>query len=128
MPEPRSQFTPDLSRRGFLSAAGVALGAAGLSGPRLRPAPEPPARPGRGALRPGPFELEETTIAELSKGQAEGRWTATDLVQLYSERIRELDRTGLTLRHVLEVNPDAARIAADLDAERKAGKIRGPLH
>ncbi|HWA58790.1 MAG TPA: amidase, partial [Gemmatimonadales bacterium] len=47
---------------------------------------------------------------------------------LYSERIRELDRTGLTLRHVLEVNPDAARIAADLDAERKAGKIRGPLH
>jgi amidase len=29
---------------------------------------------------------------------------------------------------VLEVNPDAVSIAQSLDAERKAGKVRGPLH
>jgi amidase len=29
---------------------------------------------------------------------------------------------------VIEMNPDAASIARQLDAERKAGKVRGPLH
>jgi amidase len=39
-----------------------------------------------------------------------------------------LDRKGPTLRHVLETNPDALTIADSLDRERKAGKVRGPLH
>jgi amidase len=29
---------------------------------------------------------------------------------------------------VTELNPDALAIAKELDAERRAGKIRGPLH
>jgi amidase len=32
------------------------------------------------------------------------------------------------LRHVIEINPEALAIAAALDRERKAGRVRGPLH
>ncbi len=43
-------------------------------------------------------------------------------------RIAAVDQHGPTVNAVLEVNPDAPGIAAQLDAERKAGKVRGPLH
>ena len=50
------------------------------------------------------------------------------LPEKYLARIAALDRQGPALRQVLETNPDALAIAAELDAERKAGRIRGPLH
>lgn len=75
-----------------------------------------------------PFELEETTIGDLQTRMASGRTSARAITQAYLNRIHELDRAGPTLRHVIEVNPDALSIAAALDAERKAGKVRGPLH
>jgi amidase len=46
----------------------------------------------------------------------------------YLRRIEALDRQGPQLRSIIELNPDAHRIAASLDAERHAGKVRGPLH
>jgi amidase len=75
-----------------------------------------------------PFELEETTIPALQTALASGRMTARSITQLYLSRIEELDRKGPTLRHVIEVNPDALAIADSLDQERKAGRVRGPLH
>src|SRR3954470_6460967 len=75
-----------------------------------------------------PFELEEATIADLQTAMSSGRMTARSITQLYLNRIDELDRKGPTLRHVIEVNPDALSIADTLDRERKAGRVRGPLH
>jgi amidase len=75
-----------------------------------------------------PFELEETTLSDLQAGMAAGRMTARSITKLYLDRIAELDRRGPTLRHVLETNPDALALADSLDRERKAGKVRGPLH
>jgi len=75
-----------------------------------------------------PFELEEITVAELTAGMQSGRWTAQRIAELYLERIESIDRRGPTLRSVIEVNPDAQSIAAALDRERTAGKVRGPLH
>lgn len=46
----------------------------------------------------------------------------------YLERIAALDRQGPALRSIIELNPDALQTAAALDAERAAGKLRGPLH
>ncbi|MBX6365008.1 MAG: amidase [Gemmatimonadetes bacterium] len=81
------------------------------------------------AGRPNPaaraFELEEATIAQLQEGMRSGRWTARSLTEAYLTRIRELDPK---LRAVIETNPDALAIADALDRERKAGKLRGPLH
>jgi amidase len=79
-------------------------------------------------FRVAPFELEEVTIADLQAGMAAGRFTARSITQAYLDRIAELDRKGPMLRHVIEINPDALAIATALDAERKAGKVRGPLH
>lgn len=74
------------------------------------------------------FELEEATLADLQAGMASGRMTARSITQQYIARIEELDRKGPTLRHVLEINPDALSIADSLDQERKSGRMRGPLH
>jgi amidase len=59
---------------------------------------------------------------------AAGKMTARSITQQYLDRIGELDRKGPTLRHVIETNPDALTIADTLDQERKAGRVRGPLH
>jgi len=75
-----------------------------------------------------PFALEEATLADLQAGMTSGRMTARSITQQYLDRIAQLDRKGPALRHVLETNPDALSIADSLDRERKAGKVRGPLH
>ena len=75
-----------------------------------------------------PFELEEATISDLQARMAAGQLTARSIAQQYLDRIAELDRKGPTLRHVIEVNPDALSIADSLDQERKAARVRGPLH
>ncbi len=74
------------------------------------------------------FELEEATVADLQLMMSSGRLSARNIVEQYIERIGEIDRKGPTLRHVIEINPDALSVADVLDAERKAGRVRGPLH
>ena len=78
--------------------------------------------------RVAPFDLEEVTTAELQQRMSSGRETSRSLVEKYLARIDELDRRGPALRSVLEINPDARSIADGLDAERRAGHMRGPLH
>lgn len=74
------------------------------------------------------FELDEMGIPELQEGLQSGRWSSAGLTQLYRERIEAIDRAGPALRSVLWVNAEAMDIAARLDDERKAGRLRGPLH
>ena len=57
-----------------------------------------------------------------------GRYTSRRLVELYLQRIAQIDAEGPRLRSVIETNPDALAIADALDAERKAKGPRGPLH
>jgi len=71
------------------------------------------------------FVLEATT-PQLQADFRAGRYSATDLVTYYVDRIRRLD--AIQLRSVIELNPDALEIAADLDAGRAAGAARGALH
>jgi amidase len=75
-----------------------------------------------------PFELEEATIAQLQEGMGSGRHTARSLAEAYLSRIESLDRHGPELRSMLDLNPDALAIADALDAERRSGRVRGPLH
>jgi amidase len=78
--------------------------------------------------QPQNFELEEATIAQLQEGMRVGRFTARGLAEQYLARIAANDRAGPDLRAVLEQNPDALSIADQLDSERRAGRLRGPLH
>lgn len=74
------------------------------------------------------FELDELTIAQLQDAMQSGRYTSRRLVELYTARITAIDRQGPALASVIELNPEALAIADGLDAERKAGRVRGPLH
>jgi len=74
------------------------------------------------------FTVEEASLAELAAAQAAGEVSSQDLVRAYLERIEQVDRAGPRLNAVIELNPDALTIAAELDAEREAGQLRGPLH
>jgi amidase len=74
------------------------------------------------------FDLEEASIADLQQRMSGGRETARSLTEKYLARIEALDRRGPAVRAVIERNPDAIAIADRLDGERKAGRLRGPLH
>lgn len=72
--------------------------------------------------------MEEWTITELQEKMVSGEWTARKLAEMYLERIDSVDKSGPRVNSVIEVNPDALRIADQLDEERRSGKTRGPLH
>ena len=74
------------------------------------------------------FELNEITVRALQRAMIEKRYTARSVVELYKRRIELLDHADPGLHSVIELNPDALTIADTLDAERRAGKVRGPLH
>lgn len=76
----------------------------------------------------GSFELDEVTISGLQQGMAAGTWTARRITELYLERIDQLDAGAGQVNSVIARNPDALTIADQMDAERKAGKLRGPMH
>jgi amidase len=75
-----------------------------------------------------PFEFEETTIAELQEAMRSGHHTARSITQAYLERIQDVDKQGALLNSVIELNPDALAMAENLDNQRRAGRVRGPLH
>jgi amidase len=75
-----------------------------------------------------PFALEELTIDDLQSRMRSGGETSASLTRQYIERISAMDQSGPAINAVLELNPDAEAIAAQLDTERKSGKVRGPLH
>jgi amidase len=117
-----------MHRRDFL---GTALGAGLAAQAGCAPSASPPA-PGQAAAPAAtgnePFELHETTIAGLQEAMQSGRLTARAIAERYLARIEALNQRGPELRAIIETNPDALAIADGLDAERKAGKVRGPLH
>ncbi|HKK12287.1 MAG TPA: amidase [Flavobacteriaceae bacterium] len=74
------------------------------------------------------FELDEETITSLQEKMKSGKYTSAQITQLYINRINAIDKNGPWLNTVIELNPDAINIARSLDDERKAGKVRGPMH
>ena len=84
--------------------------------------------PAAQAPREAAFNLEEASIAELQRRMDAGSETSRSLAEKYIARIEAIDRRGPALRSVLEVNPDALMLADGLDAERRSGRVRGPLH
>jgi len=125
---PRKNGKHSANRRAFLKTATIGATAATLA----------PLYPALGAAREltntdsvpdiKPFELDEITISELQEGMKSGKFTARALVEKYSQRIDEIDKSGPAIHSIIEMNPDALSIAEALDQERKAKGPRGPLH
>ncbi len=111
------------ARREFLK-----LSVAAAVQPPVPVRPRPSAGPGPGAPTRARFPFEEATVADLRARIARGEITSAGLTRAYLDRIAAVDRGPSGLRSVIETNPEAMKIAASLDVERQAGRIRGPLH
>ena len=96
----------EVDRRTFIELSAIGLAAA-------------VARP---LLAQASFELEELTLTQMQG------YSAVTLAEKYLARIEALDKHGPNVNSVIEVNPDAMAIAEAMDLERKAGRVRGPLH
>jgi amidase len=77
------------------------------------------------AQRRSPFTVVEATIAEMRSALEQRRVTSRDIVMQYLARIATYEDK---LHAALTVNPNALRLADELDRERAAGRLRGPLH
>ncbi len=75
-----------------------------------------------------PSELDEITVAELQEGLRTGKYTARSLTEEYLARIDKIDKSGPSVNSIIELNPDALKIADELDRERKEKGPRGPMH
>jgi len=73
-------------------------------------------------------DVVELSATDARARMASGELTSVALTQAYLDRIAKVDDAGPTLNAVIEINPQAVAEATALDAERKAGKLRGPLH
>ena len=74
------------------------------------------------------LDITTATIPELQAAMAKGTLSAEKLTQLYLDRIAAYDKQGPVINAVITMNPKALEAAKALDAERAAGKVRGPLH
>ena len=116
-----------LTRRRFLgatAAGGAALLLGGTaSGVLAESAPPDPIE--RARRRDEDEDWFESSVPKLQRLMRHHEITSVSLTKAYLRRIRDLNPT---LGAVIETNPDALRIAAKRDHERRHGYVRGPLH
>ena len=72
--------------------------------------------------------MKEYSITEIQALMENGVFSAKKLTKMFLARIHEIDKQGPKLNSVIEINPEALKIAENLDKERKNNKIRGSLH
>src|SRR5258708_15983712 len=78
--------------------------------------------------RAASLDLSTATIADLQAAMEKGALTSEKLASLYLARIAAYDQAGPKLNTVITLNAKALDEARALDAERKAGHVRGSLH
>ncbi len=127
-PAPGSQDRREFLARAALGAALASVGGAAACRVAAPTEDQPPQSSHPADWGSRRFELEEASIPALQAGLVQGRWTSRQLVELYLDRIKDIDRRGPTLRSIIEINPDASAIADQLDAARREGRTRGVLH
>jgi amidase len=76
----------------------------------------------------GGLDLQRATIADFERAMASRRVTSVQLVDAYRARVAAYDGAGPKLNAIRDLNPKARAEAKALDAERRAGHVRGPLH
>ena len=75
-----------------------------------------------------PFQLAETTIADIHSAYESGRLTCRQLVESYLARIEAYDRSGPKINSIISTNPHALEEADALDAAFREKGLTGPLH
>jgi amidase len=77
---------------------------------------------------PQPFDVTETTIADIHAAMSAGTLTCRELVSAYLRRIEAYDRNGPALNAIIVVNSAALAVADSLDRSARTTASMGPLH
>lgn len=72
--------------------------------------------------------LKDITVEQANTLMQKRQLSSVELTQYYLKQINTVDDAGPQLNAIVDINPDALRQAAAMDAERKAGKVRSALH
>jgi len=125
--EPESNT--NLDRRSFLQVGALAAGGAALAplAAGAQSDTDNAATQDFRALSGDRDDIANSSIARLQSLMASHRLSSQELLEIYLRRIQLIDK-GLDLRSIIQLNPDARRIAAQLDQERRRSGPRGPLH
>ena len=99
-----------------------------LTGAHVPQAPSSKALGPRSQAGTSRIDVVEASITDLQRAMSDGRATSVELVDAYLARIAAYDHAGPAINAMIRLNPRAREDAAALDAERKAGRVRGPLH
>lgn len=97
-----------------------------LNQPPLDPVTPPVEKPDLGTS--STYPVVEKSVAELSADMASGETTSEEITKAYLDRIAAYNNDGPMLKAFIRVNKHALEEARQLDAERAAGHVRGPLH
>ena len=81
---------------------------------------------GPAAQAPPAFEVHEATIAQIHAAMQAGRLTCRGLVEQYLRRIDTYDKNGPAINAIVVTNPDALKLADDLDRRFRGGRAGGP--
>ena len=76
----------------------------------------------------GEQDYSEVSISELHDQLQRGELRSEQLVGWYIDRIETIDRIEFGTNAIIEINPDAMRIARALDEEWQVSGPRGPMH
>ena len=107
-----------MDRRDFVR---IGLAAGALAGaPRVQGAPVSSKLGAAGILDAGVAQQQELMRA--------GKLTSHALTSQYLARIKTIDKAGPRLNAIIEINPEALKIALEMDRERQLRRVRGPLH
>jgi amidase len=123
------------SRRSFLQAGALAAGGATLAPLAADASPYGDSAASQTDAASQDFavlsgdhqDVAGASIAQLQSLMAARRLSSQELLEIYLRRIQLIDK-GLDLRSIIQLNPDARRIAQQLDQERRRKGPRGPLH
>ncbi|MDL2356345.1 MAG: amidase [Pseudomonadota bacterium] len=84
---------------------------------------------GSASARPATIaNILDAGVLEQQAQMRAGTLSAHALASRYLARIVAIDQHGPRLNAIIELNPDALNIAAEMDRERAAHRLRGPLH
>ena len=79
-------------------------------------------------LESAEIDLTALSATQLQVQLASGELSAKTLASAYLDQIARIDDAGPKLNAIIEINPDALEIAAELDHRLAAGGPVGPLH
>jgi len=80
------------------------------------------------ANKPGPGGILDAGVQQQQELMAANKLTSHSLTSQYLARINSIDKAGPRINAIIEINPEALKIAREMDRERLARRVRGPLH